>query len=90
VKVIVGSMYENIVDDDVFNKDILKILIFCIKNIVEDKKHYSEINLQKEGLNIMILNEIIERNDIKYYAKQIIRNTLLEVAKLDHAIQFDD
>lgn len=39
-KVIVNSMYENIVDDDVFNKDLLKIVVFCLKTIIEDKKHF--------------------------------------------------
>jgi hypothetical protein len=31
---------------------------------------------------------VIERNDIKNYAKQVIRSTLVEVAKVDHAIDF--
>lgn len=33
-------MYENIVDDDVFNKDLIKIIIYCLKKLIEDKKHY--------------------------------------------------
>lgn len=29
--VIVSSMYDNIADDDVYSKDLLKIVAFCIK-----------------------------------------------------------
>lgn len=29
-KTIVNSMYENIVDDDVFHKDLIKIITFCL------------------------------------------------------------
>ena len=36
----------------------------------------------------MILKELIERHDTKNYAKQIIKNTLLEIAKIDHSIDF--
>lgn len=36
----------------------------------------------------MILKELIERHDTKNYAKQIIKNTLLEIAKIDHFIDF--
>lgn len=39
-KTIANSMYENVVDDDVFNKDILKIIAFCLKKEISDKKHY--------------------------------------------------
>jgi hypothetical protein len=38
-KVIISSMYENIVDDDVYHKDILKIVIFCIRELIEGKQH---------------------------------------------------
>jgi hypothetical protein len=33
-KVIVSCMYENIVDDDVFNKDLIKIIIYCVKKLI--------------------------------------------------------
>lgn len=59
IKVIVNSMYDNIVDDNVFNKDLIKIIIFCVKKIVEDKKHYFDINLQETGFMQLILAEII-------------------------------
>ena len=36
-------MYENIVDDDVFKKDLLKIIVFCMKKVTAKKNHY-EIN----------------------------------------------
>lgn len=55
MKVIVNSMYENIVDDDVFNKDIIKLLVFCIKKATSDKKHYFDINFQEESLVHLLL-----------------------------------
>lgn len=87
-KVIVNSMYENIVDDDVFNKDLIKLIVFCLKKTIADKKHYFEINFQEENLIQLFLCEITERSDTKNYAKQVIKNTLLEIAKIDHVIDF--
>ncbi len=45
-KVIVNSMYENLVDDDVYNKDILIIIKYVLDSIVSSKKHYYEIDFQ--------------------------------------------
>ncbi len=87
-KAIANSMYENIVDDDVFNKDLLKIIAFCLKKEIADKKHYFEINFHEENFSQLILHEVIERGEIKSYAKQLIKNTLLEIAKVDHVIDF--
>lgn len=33
-KVIVSCMYENIVDDEVYHKDVLKIIVFCVRKLV--------------------------------------------------------
>lgn len=87
-KVIVSCMYENIVDDEVFHKDVLKIIVFCVRKLVEDKKHYFDINLMEKDFIQLLLAEIAERSDAKQYAKIIARNTILEIAKLDHAIDF--
>jgi hypothetical protein len=70
-------MYENIVDDDVYSKDILKIIAYCIKKVIEDKKHYFDINLQERGFLQLLLGEVSERNDCKQYSKQIAKNTIL-------------
>lgn len=76
-KVIVNSMYENIVDDDVYNKDILKIVFFCIRELIEGKLYPKEINLLEKGFLQTILAEMIERTDTKQYAKRVGRNALL-------------
>ena len=52
---VVGSMYENIVDDDIFRKDLLRIVVFCIRRIFLGKKHYFEIDFQEEGLPNLLL-----------------------------------
>ncbi len=85
-KVIVSSMYENIVDDDVYNKDILKIIIFCIRHLIEGKQYPSEVSLLEKGFVQVILAEMIERTDAKQYAKRVGRNSLLEIAKIDHSL----
>ena len=36
----------------------------------------------------LIISEFIERNDIKNYAKQVIKNTVLEIAKVDHVFDY--
>lgn len=36
----------------------------------------------------LFLSEITERSDTKNYAKQVIKNTLLEIAKIDHVLDF--
>jgi hypothetical protein len=50
------------VDDDVYNKDILKIIAFIWRNIVKDKKHYFDINFLEESFSKLILSELIERS----------------------------
>ena len=85
---IIWSMYENIVDDDLLRKDLLRIIVFCIRRVANRKKHYFEIDFQEEGLPNLLLREIVERIEVKTYAKQVIKNTLLEIAKLDHTIDF--
>jgi hypothetical protein len=54
-RVIVSSMYENIVDDDVYNKDLLKIVAFCIRRLTEGKQHPSEVSLLEKGFVQVIL-----------------------------------
>ena len=44
---IIWSMYENIVDDDIFRKDLLRIIVFCIRRVASRKKHYFEIDFQE-------------------------------------------
>jgi hypothetical protein len=87
-KSVVSSMYENILDDDPFHKDLLKLILFCLKKVTAEQKHYFEINFQQEGLYHLILTEVLERSEIKNYAKQVVKNTLLEIAKVDHLIDF--
>ena len=69
-------MYENIVDDDLFNKDLLKLVVFCARKIAS-KKGASFVNFEDEGLSNILLGEIIERSEVKSYAKKVVRNTLL-------------
>ena len=61
-KSIVGSMYENIVDDDVFQKDLLKIIVFCVRRVTANKKYHFDINFQEETLSNLVLSEVIERS----------------------------
>ena len=70
-------MYENIVDDDIFRKDLLRIIAFCIRRVADRKKHYFEVDFHEEGLANLLLRELVERPEVKTYAKQVIRSTLL-------------
>jgi hypothetical protein len=89
VKVIVHSMYENIVDDDIYNKDIFIILNECFKLIVSTAKWYTDIKLvQDKSIAGMIVREFLEKTEIKNYSKQILRNMVLEVSKIDHEVSF--
>ena len=90
LRCVAQSMYDNIVDDNIFSKDILKILIFCFKKLTPEKKHYFELNFQEDSIYTQVLRQVLERNEIKQYSKQIIKNTLLEIAKVDHPLDFKE
>lgn len=88
MKAVVNSMYQNIVDADVFNKDLVKILTFCLRKVVGDNKHYYQIDFNEESLSHLLLSQFIERSEIKNYAKQVTKATLMEIVKIDHVIDF--
>jgi len=52
---VVGSMYENIVDDDIFKKDLLRIIVFCLRKVADKKRHYFEVDFQEEGIPNLLL-----------------------------------
>lgn len=71
-------MYENIVDEDIYNKDIFIILNECFKLIVGSAKWYTDIKLSDDkSIAAMIVREFLEKTEIKNYSKQILRNMVL-------------
>ena len=55
-------MYENIVDDDIYNKDLFIILNECFKLIVGSAKWYTDIKLSEDkSIAAMIVREFLEK-----------------------------
>lgn len=85
VKSIVHSMYENIVDDDIYNKDLFFIINQAFKLIVNNAKNYQDVKLkQDKTIAALIVKEFLKKPEILHYSKQLIRNMLLEISKIDH------
>lgn len=82
-------MYENIVDDDIYNKDVFIILNDCFKLIVGTAKWYTDIKLNEDkSIAGYIVREFLEKSEIKAYSKQILKNMVLEISKIDHELSF--
>ena len=81
-------MYENVVDDEIGHKDILKLLDGLIREIVASKKLVEQVTFQDSGLIHYILRVFTQKSEYSSYATSIIKSTLLELAKIDRLIDF--
>ena len=70
----------------------MKIVGYCLRVWSEEGRSLeSAIGMledQEEGMVQVVLGELVERHDSKGYARQLIKSTLLEIAKVDHLIEF--
>lgn len=77
IKSIIGSMYENIVNDEIFEKDLIFLIGDVIELIVKSKEHFYEYNFNENSLPCEILKQFTQKLEFMNYAKQITRSTLL-------------
>ena len=62
IKIIVGSMYENIVNDEIFEKDVIFLLGDVIKLIVESEEHFYADKFDSDTFPYLILTEFIKES----------------------------
>ena len=82
-------MYQNIVDDDIYNKDIFIILDQCFNLIVGTARSYTDVKIKQDNsICALIVKEFLKKTEIQNYAKQVVRNMVLEISKIDHEVAF--
>jgi len=55
-------MYENIVDDDIYNKDLFFIINEAFKLIVDSAKSHTDIKLnQDKSISALIVKEFLKK-----------------------------
>lgn len=86
-RVIVDSMFENVVDDDIGHKDILRLIDGIMGELVSPIRKIEELTFSS-GLLVHVIRVMTERAEFHSYAAHIVRGTLLELAKLDRPIDF--
>ena len=90
IRIIVGSMYENIVNEEIFEKNVIFLLGDLLQFIVESEEHFYDYKFDSETFPYLVLKEYIAKPEFSSYAKQATKNTVLEIAKHDRIIDFKE
>ncbi|KRX01389.1 Rho GTPase activation protein [Pseudocohnilembus persalinus] len=89
VKTLMNSFFDNIIDNEPWEKEITQFLCEIIEIEIERAKKPSDIVFEGHSYALRFLIEYCKRPEFQKYTKSIFKSTLWSLTKLDREIQMD-
>ncbi|EAR94380.2 GTPase-activator protein for Ras-like GTPase (macronuclear) [Tetrahymena thermophila SB210] len=86
IRSIVNTFYDNIIEEEVWDQDIMIFISNIIKFEVEQAQDPSEIKFKSNQVLTKILNEFTKRQDFQRYTKYIFKGPLQYITKANKIV----
>lgn len=82
-KLIVNGLYENLVEEQIYYKDIMFLMVDVLDIIIAGSTRAADISFQPRSVSTRVLKEFTQREEIKRYCQAVLLPTILAIAKID-------
>lgn len=89
-KLIVNNLYENLVEEQIYNKDVMFLMVDLIDIVIGGSAKAADVSFLTKKVSCKILKEFTQREEIKRYCQNVLRTTLLAIAKVDQVLDLDN